>query len=93
MENVGGFTEYKIKTSAKNEELNTEPEQLPLVIDQPKACELYYVCCVMVNRHSRCRQADLQIERNWKQKIGQKESILLCCLFILSMYGSRILVF
>jgi len=43
----------------EDEEPNSEPELLTLVIDQPKACELYYACYVMVDRYNRCRQADL----------------------------------
>ena len=47
----------------EDEESNAEPERLTLVIDQPKACELYYACCTMVDRHNRCRQATLQLEK------------------------------
>ena len=43
-----GLPNIRSKLRQKNEELNAKPEQLTLVIDQPKACELYYACCVMV---------------------------------------------
>ena len=33
------------------------------MIDQPKACELYYTCYAMVDRHNRCRQADLKLKK------------------------------
>ena len=39
----------------KSEELNAEPDNITLIIDQPKTCELYYNCCAMVDRHNRCR--------------------------------------
>ena len=38
----------------EDKEPNADPERLTLVIDQPKACELYYACCAMVDRHNRC---------------------------------------
>ena len=53
----------KQRLRQEDEEPNAEPELLTLAIDQPKACELYYSCCAMVDRHNRCRQADLQLEK------------------------------
>ena len=34
-------------------EIIAELESLTMVIDQPKAYELYYTCCAMVDRHNR----------------------------------------
>ena len=51
------------KLRQEDEDPNAEPEHLTLVIDQQNACELYYACWAMVNRHNRCRQADLQLEK------------------------------
>ena len=51
---------------------NAEPELLTLVIDQSKTCELYYACCIMVDRHNRCRQADLQLEKKLVTKDWSK---------------------
>ena len=48
---------------------------MTLIIDQPKACELYYNCCAMIDRHNRCRQKDLSLEmklvtRDWSKRIN-----------------------
>ena len=43
----------------ESEKLNTEPENLTLVIDQSKACELHYTSCAMVDHHNCCRMVDL----------------------------------
>ena len=67
----------------ESEDINAEPESITLVIDQPKSCELYYTCYDMVDRHSRCRQADLKVERklvtqDWVKRINS--SLLLVCI-------------
>ena len=59
----------------ENEEENAEPDNMTLIIDQPKACELYYNCCAMIDRHNRCRQKDLSLERklvtrDWSKRIN-----------------------
>ena len=62
----------------EDEEPNAEPERLTLVIDQPKACELYYACCAMVDR-----QADLKLERKLVTKDWSKRlniSLLSICI-------------
>ena len=67
----------------KDEEPNAEPEHLILVFDQPKACELYYACCAIVDRHNRCRQADLQLEKKLVTKDWSKRlniSLLSICI-------------
>jgi hypothetical protein len=44
-------------------------------IKQPLVAELYYDCCAMIDRHNRCRQADLMLERkfftlDWSVRVG-----------------------
>ena len=39
----------------ESEEVNAEPYNITLIIDQLKACELYYNYCAMINRHNHCR--------------------------------------
>ncbi len=53
----------------------TEPESVELTVPQPKACEIYYETCAMIDRHNRCRQDDLQVERklgtdNWAMRLN-----------------------
>ena len=57
-----GLPNIRQRLRQEDEEPNTEPELLTLVINQPKVCELYYACCVMVDQHNRYRQADLQLK-------------------------------
>ena len=45
----------------ESEEVNAEPDNITLIIDQPKTCEYYYNYCSMVDHHIRCRQADLRL--------------------------------
>jgi hypothetical protein len=33
-------------------------ERLEIDVPQPKVAEIYYTCCVMINRWNRCRQED-----------------------------------
>ena len=57
-----GLTNISSRFRQESEKPNTEPESLTLLIDQPKSCELYYDCCMMVDRHNRCRQTDLKLK-------------------------------
>ena len=52
-----------------SEEDNAEPEHVDLEVRQPKASELYYSACAMVDRHNRCRQDDLDLEK----KLGTQD--------------------
>ena len=45
---------------------NIPPERIEFVILQPKVAEMYYAACASIDRHNRCRQDSLQLER----KIG-----------------------
>ena len=59
----------------ESEEINAEPESLNLFINQPKACELHYTCCTMVDRYNRCTQANLKLEiklvtQDWVKRIN-----------------------
>ena len=57
--------EPKIRRSLRqeSEEVNADPDNITLIIDQPKTCEYYYNYCSMVDHHIRCRQADLRLKR------------------------------
>lgn len=53
----------------------TAPENVELIVPQPKACEIYYDCCGIIDRHNRCRQDDLQIEKklgtdSWSTRVN-----------------------
>ena len=50
-------------------ETNEEPQMTELTIPMPKAAEVYYSACGMIDRHNRSRQDNLQLER----KLGTKE--------------------
>jgi hypothetical protein len=52
-----------------------DPEYVELLIPQPKACELYYQSCAMIDRHNRNRQDTLQLEKkletdNWSMRVN-----------------------
>ena len=54
---------------------NAEPERVQLEIAQPKAAEVYYETCAMIDRHNRVRQDDLMLERklgtmSWWIRVG-----------------------
>jgi hypothetical protein len=54
---------------------NAEPERVNLQIPQPEAAELYYSACGMIDRHNRCRQDDLQLEKklgtlDWPMRVN-----------------------
>ena len=59
----------------ESEEDNAEHDNMTLIIDQPKAYELYYNCCAMIDRHTNCRQKYLSLERklvtrDWSERIN-----------------------
>jgi len=45
---------------------NANPSRVDVHIRQPRACEIYYSGCSAIDRHNRCRQAGLQIEKKIK---------------------------
>jgi hypothetical protein len=56
-------------------ELNAAPERVELEIPQPQAAEIYYNACGMIDRHNRCRQDDLMLERklgtmDWSMRVN-----------------------
>ena len=58
-----------------NQEENAPPEYVELEVPQPKAAEIYYSTCSMIDRHNRCRQADLGIEialgtHDWDKRVN-----------------------
>jgi hypothetical protein len=49
------------------------PQRQTLTVEQPKIAEIYYSVCAQIDRHNRCRQADLGLERpyvthNWSMR-------------------------
>ena len=63
-------TPYKRrKLRQVNEEENAEPEHVDLEVRQPKASELYYSACAMIDIHNRCRQDDFDLEK----KLGTQD--------------------
>jgi hypothetical protein len=51
------------------------PQRVTFQIKQPLVAELYYDCCAMIDRHNRCRQDDLMLERkfvtmDWSVRVG-----------------------
>jgi len=42
---------------------SANPERVELTIPQPKCAETYYNTCGLIDRHNRCRQDDLKIEK------------------------------
>ena len=45
---MDGEPNIKRSLRQENEELNAESDSITLIIDQPKACEVYYTCCALV---------------------------------------------
>ena len=48
---------------------NAETNMVELTIPQPITAELYYIACSQIDRHNRCRQESLDIEK----KLGTKD--------------------
>jgi hypothetical protein len=53
---------------------------MELIVPQPKAAEIYYSCCAMIDPHNRCHQDDLVLEKklgtmDWRTQVNM--SILL----------------
>ena len=44
-------------------ESNAEPERMEVRVPQPLICEHYYNACATIDKHNRCRQDDLNIEK------------------------------
>jgi hypothetical protein len=42
---------------------NADAELVHLTIAEPVACEVYYDACSMIDRHNRCRQGTLDLEK------------------------------
>jgi len=51
---------------------NAVPNKVNLNVEQPKACEIYYSACSMIDRHNRCRQAGLMLEKKIKVQTFDK---------------------
>ena len=54
---------------------NAEPDRDTFTMPQPKAAEIYYSSCAMIDRHNRSRQKNLMIERkfgthNWSLRVN-----------------------
>jgi hypothetical protein len=62
---------------------DAEPVKVELQVQQPKAAEMYYDCCAAIDRHNRCRQDDLMLEKkfithDWSKRVNL--SILGICI-------------
>lgn len=58
-----------------SDEANASPEPMELTVPQSKVAELYYDPCGMIDHHHRCRQDDLDLEKNivimdWIQRVN-----------------------
>jgi hypothetical protein len=47
-----------------SEDIDTAPERIELTVTQPEATQFYYDACGKIDRHNRCRQDDLKLEKN-----------------------------
>ena len=47
------------------EDPNADAEKVQLIVPQPQACEVYYSSCAKIDRHNRCRQDDLNMEKKF----------------------------
>ena len=51
-------------------ELDALPENVELTIPQPKAMEVYYRTCGVIDQHNRHHQDNLKTEKNWRRRNG-----------------------
>ena len=54
-------------------QLDGGAERVAVSVTQPEVAEIYYSCCAQIDRHNRCRQDDLRLERrlgthDWSQR-------------------------
>jgi Transposase IS4 len=54
---------------------NADPERVEHIIPQPEAAEIYYDTCGLIDRHNRCRQNDLSLEKkfgtmDWSMRVN-----------------------
>jgi hypothetical protein len=54
---------------ARRRQLKDGPERVELLVPQPQAAEEYDTVCAQIDRQSRCRQADLDLEK----KVGSHD--------------------
>lgn len=57
-------------------------ERVPLTVRLPQVAETYYACCSQIDRHNRCRQDDLCLER----KLVTHDWAMRVCLTLLGVY-------
>jgi hypothetical protein len=62
------------------EDPNADAELVHLTIAQPQACEVYYNACGMIDRHNRCRQDDLDLEKKIQTRFWARR-------FNMSLFG------
>lgn len=58
-------------------------QRVSLIVRQPRVAEIYYGCCSQIDRHNRCRQDDLRLEKklgthDWSTRVNH--SLLGICL-------------
>jgi hypothetical protein len=63
-------------------QINSGPQLVTVQIMQPLVAELYYDCCAMIDRHNRCRQDVLMLERkfvtmDWSVRVGHSLLVML----------------
>ena len=62
---------------------NEEPNMVDLTISNPITSEIYYSACVKIDRHNRCRQESLDVEK----KLVTKDWLKRFKLFIFVIYA------
>jgi hypothetical protein len=49
-------------------QLENGPCRMEINVPQPEVADIYYSCCAAIDRHNRCRQADLRLEKKFQVK-------------------------
>ena len=65
---------------------NADPNMVDLTIPQTTTAELYYIACGQIDRHNRCRQESLDIEKKLGTKYWSKR-------FNLSVFAMNVVYF
>jgi Transposase IS4 len=58
----------KAYTRVRWRQLEDGPRKVEINVPQPEVSELYYSCCAAIDKHNRCRQADLGLEKKFQVK-------------------------
>ena len=60
-----------------------DPKMVQRTVPQSKVAETEYATCAAIDKHNRCRQDDLAMEKRLKQRSGKSEYHINIC------HGSR----